>query len=119
MVAYNDTVDMFPKASFSRSPEGLRGYDGIVGSPFWFTSQYQRIISDSGEIKLDAMFRMEDGLAEVDTFISKMINKTVQLPHRNKSGEMPYKSYYDPELVEIVTRWAPIAEDCKMLNYKY
>lgn len=107
---------------FCDSAEGMRGFDGQLGTPFWFASQFQRLstslIGDKPEINVK-IFKLEDGMFEVEKFLYNQTGKQVAIGHVNKSNDLDFHSFYDPETLALVREWEPIKEDCIKFNYKF
>lgn len=114
--AYNSSTDVFDSHTFRTSAEGLRGYDGILGSPFWFNSQTQRLKHNIGRIEL---FKIEDGVKDIEQYLSDKLNKKVELPHSNQSSFRKWQEFYDQQTYDLVSLWNPIMEDCSQYKYKF
>lgn len=104
---------------YDLSAEGQRGTDGDIGSPFWFTSQWQRLVTHTGDNKLDYTFRLEDGMKPVEDLLQKLTGQPVTIPHVNASVFDDYRQFYDNETFALVSEFPPIKEDCDKLNYQF
>lgn len=123
ITAYNSGLTWPGKENtFTGSPEGMRGHDGDLGTPFWFTSQWQRIVSED-QVKTDLhkndILKMESGMDTIGEYLSSLIGQNITIPHTNMSSDKDFHSFYDDETLALVKDFAPVAEDCKMLNYKF
>lgn len=103
---------------FWNNAEGNRGTDGDLGSPFWFTSQYRRIVAHSGNIELDRVFHLEDGNGPVNEFLSGIIGKETILPHVNESVYKDWRSHFNNETYALASEFFPVIEDCRKLGYE-
>ena len=101
------------------SAEGQRGTDGDIGSPFWFTSQWQRIIDHAGTNQLNRTFLLEDGMDPVADYLSEIIGHQVEIPHINASTYEDFRSFYDQETCALVSEFPPVKEDCHHFGYKF
>jgi hypothetical protein len=112
-------VSAFNGNFYDGSAEGQRGTDGDIGSPFWFTSQWQRIIDHAGNNKMDHTFKLEYGMLPVQQFLEDLLQKQITIPHVNASEYDDYRSFYDNETYALVSEFAPIKEDCSRLGYNF
>lgn len=99
------------------SPEGERGTDGDIGSPFWLSGQYRRIENKFGNPDIHFIHRLEDGIEPLQEFILERTGQNLLIEHHNKSVRMPWKEYFDDHLFSIVSDFEPVVHDC--LNFGY
>lgn len=112
-------IAAFPGNFYDGSAEGQRGTDGDLGSPFWFTSQKQRVVDYYGNNALNFTFKLEDGMNQVEGFLTALTGKPVTIPHLNKSEYDDYHTFYDNETYAIVSEFPPVKEDLQFFNYSF
>lgn len=102
------------------SAEGFRGKDGELGSSFWFTSQWQRIISANGNVEIDKVFRHEEGMKPIEDFLGKLMGD-ISVPLTNQSApfKRDYRDYYTEKTKKLAETFLPVIEDCKNLGYSF
>lgn len=106
---------------YKHSAEGMRGTDGDLGSPFWFSSQFRRLSSNDGKIYANLkLFKLEEGMQPVTDWLQEVTGKYLIPLHINKSAHEPFIEYYDEELIELINYcFEPINEDVNNLFYAY
>lgn len=105
------------QGDFGYHAEGARGTDGDLGSSFWFTSQWKRIISRSGQCDLHRVFKLEDGNAPINDYLSEITGTPVVLPHTNKSEYSDWRSFYNGEAYALASTFPAVVEDARNLGY--
>jgi len=65
--------------------EVLKGSDAQKFAKVGSQSKY--ILLDDEKLGVDRIFRYEDGLTDVEDFLSNKIGQQIQIPHKNKSPE--------------------------------
>lgn len=98
------------------SPQGERGTDWMVGSPYWFSPQI--CFLDTDKVRERLIFSFESGMGPINAYLKKKgVNKPIL--HINKSEHRPYQTYYDEELLQFVNTTSFIKDDCEKFNYRY
>jgi len=87
---------------------GLGGFEAFVdlytGNPR--RSQWSMLIDRNGKLGVDFVGRLETLEADVATIVARLDLPPVSLPHRNKAESKPWRDYYTPKSIGLVSdRW--------------
>lgn len=102
------------------SPEGQRGTDYELGSPFWFSPQvaFMSIDEEKADFGSSRLFKLEDGMDKVSAWLKEKMVPNPEIPVLNTSKHKPWQEYYDAELIEFVNKQDFIKVDCEAFGYE-
>lgn len=102
------------------SPEAERGTDYKLGSPHWFSPQYN-FLADQNEIILPdvRIFRLEEGMDKVSEWLKLKGVPNPEIPVLNTSSHKHYTEYYDERLIKFLDDYDFIKVDLKAFGYNF
>jgi hypothetical protein len=101
-----------PLAFMKHVIKEMRPLDHIL-----FRPQSEFLVDTDGRLLLDFVGRTEQMQASYDTICTTIGVPTTMLERVNASSHRPYGSYYDDELIELVTR--QYQTDLTLFNYRF
>lgn len=112
-----ENVNNFAGTFRYNSAQAEWGTDYMIGSPFWFSPQTRFIQDSHGSLDKVKIFKYEDGLDIVKEWLQKLGVPVTEIQHLNRSEHDNYLSYYDNKLLQEISHFNPLREDCNRLGY--
>lgn len=107
------------KGDFENDPKGVMRH--IIANPpaghILFQPQHSFITGEDGQMLADQVGRVEKMQESYDEIASRIGIPTAQLDRVNSSRRRDYREYYDPPLIEAVTRL--YARDLELFGYEF
>ena len=108
-----------------RIPAELSFTDWLINRPLaddgseWraggWHQQYEYLIDDEGKMRISQVLRLED--INICDFFSELLGRNIPPIEINVTKKYDYKSFYTPELVDIVAQ--VYAKDIELFGYSY
>ncbi len=77
--------------------------------------QYVQLVDENGDVALDSVGRYENFQQSIDAIFTSLSLPANKLPIKNKSEHESFDSYYDDELLELVSAF--YRKDLEVFNY--